>query len=419
MTIEFSTEIIVPVFKPGKGFVMKYKLIPLVLLSLFFIAAGCSNEQDKVQSDKKEKKAEPQPLPVEIIVVQKQKIPIWIEYTGKTKASREVEVRARVAGRLETAFFNEGDYVEKGKKLFTIEKATYQAAVSGAQARLEGDQASMKMARADVERYTPLVAEGLAPRVTLEQYQVKVMELAATIKADRAALREAQLNLQYTDVTAPISGRIGRINIDVGNIVGYGDKTLLTTIIADDPMYAYFSPNEEQFQLVKQYRSRAVLDARVTVPDSYRKMLDRKPLTGVVDFNDNRVDGMTGTITMRAKVDNPDHDLLEGTFVYVDLFVTDQAEFIMVPPGIVLDDQRGSFVYTVDEQGTAKRVDISRGLETRNYLAVTAGLKGGEKVILSGLARVRPGVRVDPTDVTESRGVTAILRKQGMIPEKE
>ncbi len=398
---------------------MRNKLISLVLLFLFFITAGCSNDQDNIQSEKKEKKPETPPLPVEVIVVQKEKVPIWIEYTGKTKASQEVEVRARVAGRLEAAFFNEGNYVEKGKKLFSIEKTTYEAAVSGAKARLEGDQASMKMARADVDRYKPLVAEGLAPRVTLEQHRVRVMELAAAIKADRAALREAELNLQYTDVIAPISGRIGRINIDVGNIVGYGDKTLLTTIIADDPMYAYFSPNEEQFQLVKQYRSRAVLDARVTVPDSFRKMLDRKPLKGVVDFNDNRVDGMTGTITMRAKVDNPDHNLMEGTFVYVDLFVTDQAEFIMIPPGIVLDDQRGSFVYTVDDKGTAKRVDISRGLETRNYLAVTDGLKGGEKVILSGLAKIRPGLRVDPTDVTESRGVIAILRKQGMIPEKE
>ncbi len=398
---------------------MRNKLISLVLLFLFFITAGCSNDQDKIQSEKKEKKPETPPLPVEVIVVQKEKVPIWIEYTGKTKASQEVEVRARVAGRLEAAFFNEGNYVEKGKKLFSIEKTTYEAAVSGAKARLEGDQASMKMARADVDRYKPLVAEGLAPRVTLEQHRVRVMELAAAIKADRAALREAELNLQYTDVIAPISGRIGRINIDVGNIVGYGDKTLLTTIIADDPMYAYFSPNEEQFQLVKQYRSRAVLDARVTVPDSFRKMLDRKPLKGVVDFNDNRVDGMTGTITMRAKVDNPDHNLMEGTFVYVDLFVTDQAEFIMIPPGIVLDDQRGSFVYTVDDKGTAKRVDISRGLETRNYLAVTDGLKGGEKVILSGLAKIRPGLRVDPTDVTESGGVIAILRKQGMIPEKE
>ncbi|BCL62761.1 MexE family multidrug efflux RND transporter periplasmic adaptor subunit [Desulfomarina profundi] len=398
---------------------MRNKLISLVLLFLFFITAGCSNDQDNIQSEKKEKKPETPPLPVEVIVVQKEKVPIWIEYTGKTKASQEVEVRARVAGRLEAAFFNEGNYVEKGKKLFSIEKTTYEAAVSGAKARLEGDQASMKMARADVDRYKPLVAEGLAPRVTLEQHRVRVMELAAAIKADRAALTEAELNLQYTDVIAPISGRIGRINIDVGNIVGYGDKTLLTTIIADDPMYAYFSPNEEQFQLVKQYRSRAVLDARVTVPDSFRKMLDRKPLKGVVDFNDNRVDGMTGTITMRAKVDNPDHDLMEGTFVYVDLFVTDQAEFIMIPPGIVLDDQRGSFVYTVDDKGTAKRVDISRGLETRNYLAVTDGLKGGEKAILSGLAKIRPGLRVDPTDVTESRGVIAILRKQGMIPEKE
>jgi RND family efflux transporter MFP subunit len=419
VTIELSIEITGPAIQPGKGFIMRYKLVLLVLLFLFFIAGGCSNEQEKTQSEKKEGIPEVPPLPVEVVIVQKEKVPIWIEYTGKTKASQEVEVRARVAGRLEAAFFAEGDYVEKGKKLFSIEKASYEAAVSGAKAKLEGDQASMKMARADVERYRPLVAEGLAPRVTLEQFQVRVMELTAAIKADRAALKEAELNLRYTDVAAPISGKAGRIMVDAGNIVGYGDKTLLTAIIADNPMYAYFSPNEEQFQLIREYRSKAVLDALVTVPDNHKKLLDRKPLRGIVDFNDNRVDGMTGTITMRAKVDNSSHDLLEGTFVYVNLFVTDQAEFIMIPPGAVMDDQRGSFIYTVDADNIARRTDISRGLETRHYLAVTSGLQGGEKVILNGLAKVRPGTRVVPADVTGDKGVTAILRQQGMIPEKE
>ncbi len=398
---------------------MRHKLTCLIAVATLFLFTGCSSEPEKTAPEKQQKPAGPPPLPVEAVTVKKEKVPIWIEYTGKTEASKRIEVRARVSGTLEEVLFKEGDYIEKGQKLFTVEKASYEAAVDQAQAKLEGDQASLKLARADVERYKPLVAEGLAPRITLEQHQVRVMELAAMIKADQAGIRDAELQLSYTDILAPISGRISRINIDVGNIVGYAEKTLLTTMVADDPMYAYFNPNEEQYQLVRQYKSKEVLDAHVIVPNKYEKLLDRKPFKGVVDFNDNRVDKMTGTITMRAIVDNSEHSLLEGTFVYVNLFVTDRAEFLMLSPAAVQEDQQGSFVYVVDENGLAKRVDIMRGFETRNYLAVTQGLEGGENVILTGLAKIRPGAKVDPSDVTETKGIMAILKEQDMIPEKE
>jgi len=398
---------------------MLHKLTCLIAISTLFLFTGCSSEPEKTTSEKQQKPAEPPALPVEIVTVKKEKVPIWIEYTGKTEASKRIEVRARISGTLEEVLFQEGDFIEKGQKLFTVEKTSYEAAVAQARAKLEGDQASLKLARADVARYKPLVADGLAPRITLEQHQVRVMELSALIKADQAGVKDAELNLSYTDILAPISGRISRINIDVGNIVGYAEKTLLTTMVADDPMYAYFNPNEEQYQLVRQYRSKEVLEAHVVVPNKYEKLLDRKPFKGVVDFNDNRVDKMTGTITMRAKIGNPEHNLLEGTFVYVNLFVTDQAGFLMVNPGVIQEDQQGSYVYVVDENGLAKRVNIMRGFETRNYLAVTKGLEGGEKVIRSGLAKIRPGAKVTPTDVTETKGVMAILKEQDMIPEKE
>lgn len=389
------------------------------MIATLFLFAGCSSEPEKKSSEKEQKPVAAPALPVEVVTVKKEKVPVWIEYTGKTEASQRIEVRARVSGTLEEVLFKEGDHIEKGHKLFTVEKASYEAAVAQAQAKLEGDQASLKLAKADVERYKPLVAEGLAPRITLEQHQVRVMELTALIKADEAVVKDAELNLSYTDILAPISGRISRVNIDVGNIVGYAEKTLLTTMVADDPMFAYFNPNEGQFQLVRQYSSKEVLDARVTVPNNYEKLLDRKPFKGVVDFNDNRVDKMTGTITMRAKIANPEHNLLEGTFVYVNLFVTDQADFLMVNPGVVQEDQQGSFVYVVGEDGLAQRVTITRGFETRNYLVVSKGLEGGEKVIQSGLAKIRPGVKVAPTDVTETKGVMAVLKEQNMIPEKE
>jgi len=394
---------------------MFFRSTMAILVAGCFLFSGCGEDKKKQQA---ERPASP-PIPVNVVTAAKENVPIWIEYTGKTKASQRVEVRARVAGKLEETLFNEGDQVEKGQKLFVIEKSSYEAVVAQARAKKEADEASLKLAMADVERYRPLVAEGLAPRVTLEQNEARVAELEAAIKADQATVDDALLNLSYTDVVSPISGKIGRKNIDVGNIVGFSEKTLLTTVIADDPMHAYFSPNEEQYQLVERFKSKDRLDARVTVPNSYKKLLDRGVFTGVVDFNDNQADPMTGTITMRATVANPNKQLFEGTFVYVEVFVTDKAEFLMLTPAVIQDDQRGSYVYVVDENDSAKRVNIKRGLETRHYAVVAEGLEGGELIITSGLAKIRPGTKVDPTDVTATESVMAVMHKNEMIPEKE
>jgi RND family efflux transporter MFP subunit len=387
-----------------------------VLLTLSLMAA-CSGERK--EKDSEQQALDTPPLPVEFIIVQPEAVPIWLEYTGKTEATRRIEVRARVAGRLEEALFTEGDLVEEGQQLFVIEKTTYQAALDQARAKLQRDQASLDLARADVKRYEPLVEKGLAPRATLEQYEARKNELIATIKADEAAIREAELNLSYTDVLAPVSGRISRMHVDVGNIVGYGEKTLLTTIVDDDPMYAYFNPPEQDFQLMRRFRAQDTMDARVRVPSAMGNILERQIYKGVVDFTDNRVDMMTGTITMRAKVANPDYTLLEGTFVYVNVFLTDRKKFLMVPPAVVFEDQRGSFVYTLGEENKTVRTEVVRGFEGRSYLQITSGLEGGEKVVISSLPKLAPGIIVDPRDVTGSKGVMATLQQQGMIPSQD
>ncbi len=392
-------------------------LTGVALVVFLLIAAGCGDDKKEQQGAAQTK--EIPPLPVEAVTVKKENVPIWLEYTGKTEASKRIEVRARVAGRLEKVFFKEGESVQEGQKLFEIEKTTYEAALEQAMAKLEGDLASLRLARADVARYVPLVEEGLAPRVTLEQNEARALELAAAIKADKAKIKDAELNLSYTDVVAPIAGRISRVNVDVGNIVGYSEKTLLTTIVFDNPMYAYFNPSEEQFQLMRRYRSKETLDARVNVPSKLERILEREAYKGFVDFSDNRVDRMTSTITMRAAVENGKHDLLEGTFVYVNVFVTDQVPFLMIPPSVVMEDQLGSFVYLADTQGVAKRADISRGFEGREYLMVNKGLEDGDRVIVSGLAKIRPGTKLAAEDVTDTKGVIAVMKKKQMVPEKE
>jgi RND family efflux transporter MFP subunit len=352
-------------------------------------------------------------------VVKKEPVPIWVEYTGKTAASKRIEVRARVAGILEKVLFTEGAFVEKGQKLFEIEKDTYEQALHQAQAKREMDQATLDLALADVKRYEPLVEEGLAPRATLEQYMAKRNELIALVKADEAAIRDAKLNLSYTDVLAPISGTISRMFVDVGNIVGFGENTLLTTMVSDDPMYAYFNPTEEEFQHMRKFGSKDKLTTIVRLPGVHSEHLKRGPFKGHLSFSDNRVNSMTGTITMRATVDNPDHYLLEGTFVYVEVFVTDEYPFMMVPPQVVLEDQRGSFLYVVDTNNQVNRVDVKRGYEGRYFLNINEGLEDGDKVVVSSLQTIRPDMKVTPTDVTAEKGVMAVLKKYQMAEDKE
>lgn len=357
-------------------------------------------------------------IPVEVITVKKEPIPIWIEFTGKTVASKRVEVRARATGILEKVFFQEGAYVKKGTPLFEIEKDSYLDALKQAKAQRKRDQATLNLATANVKRFEPLVAEGLAPRLTLEEYQARKNELVATVEADDAAVQTAQLNLSYTLVKAPISGVLSHLNVDIGNVVGFGDKTVLTTMVANDPMYAYFKPTEEQFRIIRKFASKEVLDAQLRVPTQLN-IIKHGLFPGKVDFNDNRVNPMTGTITMRASVKNGDRKLMEGTFVYVNVFVTDKIPFLMIPPNSVLEDQQGSFVYVANGEGTVEKAYVTRGLEGRHYLEVRDGLDDGAQVIITALTKLKPDMKIAAKDVTETKGVVAVLKKANMAANEE
>lgn len=387
---------------------MRRMLPSLLMLSLLFFA-GCSEEK-KAAAHKT-----PPPLSVETITVSKQQLPIWLQYTGTTKASSEQEVRARVSGRLEAIYFKDGESVKKGQPLFKIEQTQYRAALDAAKARKARDIASLKLAKADVDRYLPLVKEGLAPRATLEQYQARYAELKAQILADDAQIESAKLNLDYTIVTAPISGRASARRVDVGNLVGYGESTLLTTIVKMDPIYVYFNPPASDAQRIAQFADKTTLDAFVELKGDKRGLLKPQRLNGFVDFANNTVDPLTSTITMRASIANPDQRLLPGTFVYINVFITDKISLLMVPPQAVYEDQLSKFVY-IDANGTAQRRNIKTGFSTRFYTVVSEGLKDGEHLIINGLMKLRPGVRVNATDVTQTKGMAAVFKENHLLP---
>ncbi|MEA2091249.1 MAG: efflux RND transporter periplasmic adaptor subunit, partial [Campylobacterota bacterium] len=327
---------------------MKTKILTITILSSLLFFNACSEQK------KQQQKPEAPPLAVKTITVKKEPIPIWKQYTGMTKASSDQEVRARVPGVLKKIYFKDGATVKKGQKLFMIEQDKYIAARDAAKAKKAQDEASLKLADADVARYEPLVKEGLAPRATLEQYQAQQAGLKAAIAGDIAQIKQAQLSLSYTMVRTPISGKVSARRVDIGNLVGQGEATLLTTIMSIDPIYAYFSPSQDDVRLFNKYRSKENPDSFIEIKGSMKDIR----LDGFVDFENNEVDPLTSTITMRATIDNKDGKVLPGTFVYVNLFINDKYKFLMIPPEVVFNDQLGSFVYVVDEKSKVKRVDI-------------------------------------------------------------
>jgi len=382
-----------------------FSSLSVVALLLF---NGCS--ENKEQNVKKELP----PLQVSTITIQTKNVPIWTRFTGKTRASSHQEVRARVSGVLEKVYFKDGQTVKKGQRLFKIEQAQYIAALNAAKAQKAQDEAALALAKADVARYTPLVKEGLAPRATLEQYQAKLASLRAAIEGDSAKIREANIQLGYTIIRAPISGKVSARMVDVGNLVGQGESTLLTTIMSINPIYAYFSPSQNDVRVMQKYREQKNPYAFIEADSSVENIR----LDGYLDFSDNIVDPLTSTITMRATINNPDDKVLPGTFVYVNVFITDKHKFKMIPPEVIFNDQLGKYVYIVDNNNTVKRADITTGYATRYYISVKKGLKDGDKLIVSALMKLKPGRKVTVTDVTKEQGIDAILEKNDLIPKK-
>ncbi|EDZ62698.1 efflux system, membrane fusion protein [Sulfurimonas gotlandica GD1] len=388
---------------------MKTKLISTILLSSLFLFSSCSD--DKPEQVQKEMP----PLSVNTITVKKEPIPIWKQYTGTTKASSDQEVRARVPGILKKIYFKDGDTVIKGQKLFMIEQDEYIAARDAAKAKKAQDEASLKLANADVARYEPLVKEGLAPRATLEQYQAQQAGLKAAIAGDVAEIKKAQLSLSYTMIRAPISGKASARRVDIGNLVGQGESTLLTTIMSVDPIYTYFSPSQNDVRLFEKYRNKEKPVAFIEI-NSQRETIR---LDGYVDFSNNVVDSLTSTISMRATISNPDGKVLPGTFVYVNLFINDKYSFLMIPPEVIFSDQLGTYVYVVDKDNKVKRADIETDYSTKYYVSVKTGLQDGDRVIVSALVKLKPGRAIKATDVSSTHGIKAVLEKNKLIPKSK
>ena len=327
------------------------------------------------------------------------------EYTGRTTAVEEVEVRARVSGYLVKVNFTEGAEVPKGELLFQIDPRPFQATLDAAKGQVAQWEAKRARAEADVTRNQRLLPKGAASQKDLDNSTSDLGEARAAIQSAQAAIEQATLSLEFTRITAPISGRISRTSITEGNLVT-ADTTLLTTIVSMHPMYAYFDVDERSMlryqQLARERKRQSAREARVPV---LLKLANEEgfPHEGIIDFIDNRVDPMTGTIRTRGVFPNTNRVLTPGLFVRVRIPGSDTYTALLVADRTLGTDQGQKYVWIVNEQNVVEyRVVTPGSLQSDGLRVIQAGLKPGEWVIVNGLQRARPGVTVVPQRVEMS-----------------
>jgi RND family efflux transporter MFP subunit len=328
----------------------------------------------------------------------------------------EVEIRARVSGYLEKTNFNEGAFVQKGDLLFTIEQGPYQLAVEAAQADLERAEAGRELAETRKKRLQQALETNSVSEVEVDIAAAELAQSIATVSQAEAYLKKTELDLSYTTVHAPLSGRISLANVSDENLVGYSDPTVITSIVDDSTIEAYFEIPERQ--VIKYLRQRAdekigkyVSELEIKLELADRSMYE---VTGNIDFMDNRVDSMTRTIRVRAIFDNAEFALTSGMYASVQVpMAPDQANLtetraIVVPAEVILRDIGGRYVWVVDDQNLVHRRSVDVGetiikpgdgpdLPAVRQTIILDGLKASERIIVSGLQRARDGAPVTPT----------------------
>lgn len=339
------------------------------------------------------------PLPVKVADVQKKDVPIYIEVIGFLNPPNTVQVRPQVGGRLVAVHVVEGAMVKKGDILYTIDPMIYKANLESAKATLEKDKASLELAKNTVERFRELVKNDYVSKLTFDQYLTNVKTMEAQLLIDEAAVEIAEINLDYTTITAPLDGKISLFNVDVGNIVSANDLTALTVISQIDPIEARFALTQNEFQIIKQAQENQALTFEVILQEvstnnqSIAK-LDVPTRKGVVNFIDSKIDLSTGTILLKGDIDNQDQLFWPGEFVRVRLFVKTLKDALVVPYQAVQVGQNGNFLYVVGADNVAKFRSIKLGSRIGDEIVILEGVEDGEKVVIEGQINLRPDAKV-------------------------
>ena len=354
------------------------------LLGLAMIFAGLAAACNK----KPEASFERPPAPVTVVKALARDVPVYIDAVGKTVAREVVSIQPQVSGRITRIHFTDGAELKVGDLLFTIDPRPYQAQLNQAQANLAQAEAALNLAKVNFTRVENVSDPRAVSRQDFDARKSAVETADATLKQNRAAVENARLNLEYCTIRSPINGRAGQRTVDVGNVVSANNGSLLV-IQRLDPIYADFTVTESELTAVQRNMAREKLKVEVRLPDD-----DREPRAGQLTFLDNAVQEGTGTIKLRATLDNRDRRFWPGRFAKVRLILRTRQDAVLVPADAPQLSAKGSFVYVVKPDSTAEQRQVKVGQRQNDLVMIDEGLKAGEQVVVTGQLGVTPGGKV-------------------------
>lgn len=362
----------------------------LSLVAATLLISGCGGEDKGAET----KVAQPEATPMTVIKAETRDMPDWGEFTGQVNAAETVDIRARVAGFLQEKNFKEGASVSKGDLLFVIDPKPFQETLKQEQSGLDYNLALIEKARKDYERFKKLYDEGVVSRDEYESYQTQLATLKAQVNDNKARVENAKIELGYTRILSPIDGIIGRVQVDVGNLVGQGENTLLATVSTVDPVYVNFSVSESEYiRAMRDPSDKDSRDSRVRMILADGSEYDHE---GIYDMVDRAVDSRTGTLGVRVTFPNPEHLLRPGQYAKVRVLFDMIEDAVVVPARGVIDTQGMKSLLVVDQSGTVRSQPVTLGIEAKNLVVVKEGLSPGDMVIVDGIRRVRAGMTIKP-----------------------
>ena len=383
---------------------------PLHTILLLVTTVGLMTACGKAEQPKT---AMPAPA-VSVVSVNAQPVGAYREFVARTVASKEVDLKARIEGELIERHFDEGSVVEQGQVLLKIDPAAYQASLDSAKADLASRLAGAESAARDLARGKEVAADGYISQSDLDKLITNDSQAKAAVKVAEAALEKAQLNLDYTTITAPFSGRIGKVGYNVGTIVGPGSNAL-ATLTAIDPMYVSFQVEESDFiSYLQQHKN--IQNPRDVPIDISLRLPNNSAYSenGRLTYTDTKIEEGMGTIEMRAEFSNPNGIILPGLFVTLVIEGQEKENLSMVPQAAVQENQQGKFVLVVGSDNKVSQRIVKLGRRINAMWVVESGLTPDERVVIEGLQKVKPGIEVKAVEkrVDATTGVITDLVTQ-------